>query len=465
MQVVRVMHFTDTYLPRRDGVITSLRTLRAGLTELGHTSLTVVPAHRDQAFEPGLIRLPALACGVADLRLARWPWRHLRPELLERLATHRPDVIHVHTPGPTGLLGVLTARRLGLPLVQTYHTDLHAYADAYRVPAVALRVLARLYARRLHAGRAAPLPPGASVAGFPRVAAFSAPHPAGAIAAGAQTAAARETAFSLAADHSSRRAALDLGNELLLGGADAVVVPTAAVLERISLPVDPARLYLIPTGVAPPRAAADISHWGIDEDDKVVLFVGRVNREKGIDLLLPAFDRVLAAEPRARLVLVGAVYEPRWLRRMIRSDRVIVTGQQPPEVVAAAYKRANVFAFPSGTDTQALVLQEAALAGVPSVLIDPVLHERGALAGAAVLTDAGGFADAVLGLLRDPAAAKALGARAAQHAARHTPQAFAAAMADIYGKVVNSAGRMADAFGPAWWTSNASPTRSISPLA
>ena len=158
----------------------------------------------------------------------------------------------------------------------------------------------------------------------------------------------------------------------------------------MTLPVDPQRIYLVPTGVAPARAGrGHLRAGGSSRSDRVVLFVGRVNREKGIDLLLPAFDRVLQAQPRARLVLVGAVYEPRWLRRMIRNDRVIVTGQQPPEAVAAAYERADVFAFPSGTDTQALVLQEAALAGVPSVLVDPVLHRRGALAGAAVLASEG----------------------------------------------------------------------------
>jgi glycosyltransferase involved in cell wall biosynthesis len=229
---------------------------------------------------------------------------------------------------------------------------------------------------------------------------------------------------------------LDLGNELLLGPADAVIVPTPAVLERVTLPVDPQRIYLVPTGVAQPGPAADISGWGIEPRDEVVLFVGRVNREKGIDLLLPAFDRVLQARPQARLVLVGAVYEPRWLRRMIRNDRVIVTGQQPPEAVAAAYERADVFAFPSDTDTQALVLQEAALAGVPSVLVDPVLHRRGALDGAAVLASKETFADAIIELLADPAAATALGQLARTNAARDTPQAFAAAMLDIYGKFV-----------------------------
>ena len=50
-----------------------------------------------------------------------------------------------------------------------------------------------------------------------------------------------------------------------------------------------------------------------------MLFVGRVNREKGIDLLLAAFARVLAARPAARLVLVGAVYEPRWFAGLLRA--------------------------------------------------------------------------------------------------------------------------------------------------
>jgi glycosyltransferase involved in cell wall biosynthesis len=430
LQLVRIMHFTDTYLPRRDGVITSLRTLREALARSGHLSHVVVPAHPAQSAEPGLVRLPALACGVADLRLARWPLRPLQPGMIARLGRHTPDLIHVHSPGPVGLLGVIAARELGVPLVQTYHTDLHAYADAYRVPGFALRALAALYARRLGISLQPPLlcTPRRTSTMKLRLWVQS---------KGAAQALPSVPGKAVGADAAGRgKGALDLGNELLLGPADAVIVPTPAVLERVTLPVDPQRIYLVPTGVARPGPAADISHWGIQPDDRVVLFVGRVNREKGIDLLLPAFDRVLRAHPRARLVLVGAVYEPRWLRRMIRNDRVIVTGQQPPEAVAAAYERADVFAFPSGTDTQALVLQEAALAGVPSVLVDPVLHRRGALAGAAVLASRETFADAIIELLADPTAATALGELARANAARHTPQAFAAAMLDIYGKFV-----------------------------
>ena len=131
---MRVANFTDTYLPRRDGVITSIRTLVTALEERDHRCLTVVPRHPDQEEQPGLLRLLAVPCGVAELRLSPWLLRGAAGGPLAQIAAFDPDVVHVHTPGPVGLLGVLAARRLSVPLVQTYHTDLHAYAQAYRFP-------------------------------------------------------------------------------------------------------------------------------------------------------------------------------------------------------------------------------------------------------------------------------------------------------------------------------------------
>ncbi len=421
---MRIANFTDTYLPRRDGVITSIRTLVEALAFSGHASLTVVPRHPDQIDEPGLLRLRAIPCGVAGLRLSPWLLRGAAASAtLRAVAAHRPDVIHVHTPGPVGLLGVLAARRLGLPLVQTYHTDLHAYAEAYRFPVPALRAGVRLYAHRL----GVPRPP---------------------VRSDRATAPERRSA-SIGRRRSGaigrRRAVLDAGNALLLGDADAVVVPTRAVLDRIVLPVPDDRIFLVPTGVATRTTSAEAvagfrSAWGVDADDDVVLFVGRINREKGIGLLIDAFGRVVAGRPRARLVLVGAMYEPKWFAGLLRrsgprlAERIVLTGQQPPDVVAAAYGAADVFAFPSLTDTQALVLQEAALAGLPSVLVDTELHRHGPLHGSGVLTDpdASDFAAAILRLLNDPAGADALGAGAAVNAARHTPARYATAMLDVY---------------------------------
>jgi 1,2-diacylglycerol 3-alpha-glucosyltransferase len=404
--VVRTAHFTDTYLPRRDGVVTSVQTLVTALSAGGRPALTVVPRHPSQPAGDDLLRLPAVPCGVADLRMSHWLLRGAwATGALAEIAARSPDLIHVHTPGPIGLLGVLAARRLGVPLVQTYHTDLHAYVDAYRLPAAALRAGLRLYAHRL---------------GMPRpVSPRRHPRP------------------------GRRRATVDATNTLLMGQAAALVVPSRAILARFQLPVDADRVFVIPTGVAarpvdPAAVRTFRDRHGLRDTDRVILFVGRVNQEKGVDLLISAFARVAAAVPDARLVLVGAVYDNRRLTGLLQdagiAGRVVVTGQQTPEVVRAAYASAEVFAFPSTTDTQGLVLQEAAHAGVPVVMADPALHAHGPLSGAAVLVGTGPeeFAAGLRRLLDDPEAARRLAVRAAARAADLSPDRYAAAMTGVY---------------------------------
>ncbi|HEY0486774.1 MAG TPA: glycosyltransferase [Mycobacteriales bacterium] len=391
---MRVAHFTDTYLPRRDGVVTSVQTLDRQLRLAGHDSFLVVPRHPGVVAEAGqrLLTLRSVPCGVAGLRLAPWP----RQRHVDRVADRAPDVVHVHTPGPAGLLGVLTARRLGLPLVHTYHTDLAAYVDAYRIPTRVLRVAVGACRRRLGED----------------------PAPAGA----------------------ARDAVLAEGLRLLVGGADAVVVPTPAVLDRTSLPVAADRVRVIPTGVGPAvvttGAVEDFRRrYRIAAGDRVVLAVGRVHAEKGTGLLLESFARVRAAEPRARLVLVGPVFDP------VAGPRVVCTGQLPPEQVAAAYavtqRTGGVLAFPSQTDTQGLVLQEAAHAGVPAVMTDADLCARGPLDGAALVArpTADGFAAAVTALLGNAVLARSLADRARRAAVAHTPAAYADAMLGLYQEV------------------------------
>jgi 1,2-diacylglycerol 3-alpha-glucosyltransferase len=395
---VRVVHFSDTYLPRRDGVVTSILTLAAALVPHGHSSTLFAPRYPGSAGGPALALEPlaSLPSGVAGIRLAAWP----RSRHVAAVAAARPDVVHVHTPGPAGLLGILAAGRLGLPLVQTYHTDLQSYADAYRIPTRALRVGIAAYRRRLGL---------AKTGGRPQ----------------------------------QRTELLDRGSAMLLAQTDALVVPTRAVLRRVRLPIDPYLISVVPTGVAhrpvPAGAAAAFrSRWGLPDADPVVLFVGRVNREKGIDLLLDAFARLRAAVPRAQLVLAGAIYDPAWLRRLLTGhgldSGVVRTGELPAADVAAAYAAADVFAFPSLTDTQGLVLQEAALAGLPVVVVDAELNDLGALAGSAhcVPPEPAALAAGLQRLLGDPGFARAVAGRARLAAQEHTPDRYAAAIAGVY---------------------------------
>lgn len=400
---VRVAHFTDTWVPRRDGVVTALQTLTTAMDDIGHESLVVVPRHRHQDATDSLLRLPSVPCGIAQFRIATWP----RGRHVAQVARWQPNVVHVHTPGPIGLLGIMAARALSLPLVLTYHTDLCAYADAYRLPPHVLAGLLRCYARRL----SMPLPQK-DHSWSPRV---------------------------------YRRSVVEAVTKLFYGSADTVIVPTDAVLRRSGTSLTFPRLRIVPTGVAlPPTGPAAResfrTRYRIGTAEPVVLYVGRLNREKGIDLLTAAFGEVMNQRPDARLVLVGSTHDDRWVDKLLASagiaDRTVRTGQLPPAQVAEAYAAADVFAFASRTDTQGLVVQEAALAGLPIVLADEALHRSGPLAGVTLF---GGeqpaeFAAALLRPLEDRRLAWLAGEAGRTRARRNTPQAYARTMATVYGE-------------------------------
>jgi glycosyltransferase involved in cell wall biosynthesis len=393
MMKVRVVHFSDTFLPRRDGIVTALRTLMPELRNAGHEVLLVAPHHPSQ--DPGEVglALPSLPTGIAGLRICP-----PRARYAAVLAGWSPTSVHIHTSGTVGLLGALTARRLGLPAVVTYHTDLHAYADAYRIPTSALRLALRLYATRLAAQRV---------------------------------------------EGGSRTQVIDAFNRLLFDSADAIIVPSEAILERSPWLAGHARVAVIPTGVAHHAVPADAGpgfrdRWGIPRQAPLVLFVGRVNPEKGVDLLARAFGVVLGSLPDARLVLMGAVYRPRWLRDLLAragiAHRTIVTGQQPPPMVGAAYAAAHVFAFPSLSDTQGLVLHEAALAGLPSVLVDRALHTASPLREGMLLSGPTppAFGSSLAELAGDPARARRYGAAARRSAAEMTPRRHCERLISLY---------------------------------
>lgn len=398
---IRVAHFTDTWLPRRDGIVTALRTLTDSMRDQGHQSLVVAPRHHDQVASDELLQLPSLPSGVAGFRIGAWP----RGRHVLRIASWRPTILHVHTPGPVGLLGIYAARVLGLPLVQTYHTDLSAYADAYRLPPHLLAAVVSCYARKLGV------------------------HPP------------RGTHHWSPAAY--RRSVVEAGTQLLYGAADTVIVPTDAVLRRCAVSLSFPRTRVVPTAVSKPAPRSGgrkefRRRYGIGDDEPTVLFVGRLNREKGIDLLTAAFGRLLATVPTARLVLVGACNDSRWVDGLLAragiAERTVRTGELPPDEVADAYAAADVFAFPSRTDTQGLVVQEAALAGLPVVLADPVLHRSGPLAGVGAFGGAepDRFAHALAEPLVDREYARRAGAHARSRAGENSPQDYARTMANIY---------------------------------
>lgn len=108
--------------------------------------------------------------------------------------------------------------------------------------------------------------------------------------------------------------------------------------------------------------------WGLGEHGLAVLYVGRMAAEKNLQLVVKAFDRIRQRVPGACMVWVGDGPELKRLRRQ-HPDHVFC-GSQVDEALAAHYASADLFLFPSMTETFGNVVPEAMASGLAVVAYD-----------------------------------------------------------------------------------------------
>ena len=378
---------SDVYFPRVNGVSTSIQTFRRDLGAAGcHTTLVAphYPEARDD--EPGVVRVRSrylpfdpedrvLVAGELDraLRAAGGDW----------------DLVHVHTPFMAHAAGVRFARRLGVPVVETYHTLFEEYFHHYLpvLPRALLGALARAVSRRQCDAVDAVIAPSPQMAGRLR----------------------------------------DYGV-----GGDIRVIPTGLDLGRLA-GGDGARFR---------------AQHGIASDRPVALTVGRIAFEKNIGFLIDVLERVRRSVPDALLVVAGEGPALPTLRREVGerglADHVCFVGYlDRAGPLLDCYRSANVFIFASRTETQGLVLLEAMALGLP-VVSTAVMGTHSVLDGApgaiVVNEDATQFAAAVEMVLRSRDLQSSLGAEAARHVRAHWSGAgMARRLLELYRSVLQPA--------------------------
>lgn len=143
---MRVAIFTETFLPKIDGVVTRIVRTLEQLRALGHEALVFAP-HDPPAEVAGHRVVP-----VPAISFRPWyPELFLglpRPRLGRELDAFAPDVVHVVNPVVLGLWGTMVANQRDLPLLASYHTDITQYAVHLRLPF--LSPLSRLFLRDVH---------------------------------------------------------------------------------------------------------------------------------------------------------------------------------------------------------------------------------------------------------------------------------------------------------------------------
>lgn len=315
---MRVAIITENFLPKLDGVTRTLARLLEHLQGNGHQALLLGP-------ESGMVEYAgAEVIGTAGLPLPFYPelkFNFFRPLFMRRMAEFCPDIIHLVDPVILGATGLAAARFFNTPLVSSYHTNLAAYCEHFGFSLLTKPMWQ--YNRFVHSQCALTFCPSPSTAAMLCMQGF---------------------------EHL----------RIWPRGVDTTLFQP----ERRSAEM---RLSWLATREEP-------------ENKTVLLYVGRVSWEKNLRLLVQAYREM--NHERCHLVIVGDGPALLEMQQELQGTPVTFTGYMSGEQLAAAYASADVFAFPSTTETFGQVVLEAMASGLPVVglfaegVCDLVEHEH-----------------------------------------------------------------------------------------
>lgn len=355
---MRIALFTETFIPKIDGIVTTLCETVRQLTKLGHEVLIFSPDGGFDEFEGSrIVGMKSRAFPLyPELRLSL-PRASMRATLME----FKPDLLHAADPALLGVAALYYAggkdgSALHLPLVISYHTDLPAYLHYYRFGFM------EPYIWRIMRIR----------------------HNRATVNLGTSTA-----IFEQLLSHGIERVAL------WPGGVDT---------ERFR----PGR------GSVEMRARLSDGH----PESPLLLYVGRLSAEKDIERLKP----ILQALPDVRLALVGGGPHSKAIREHFAGLPVHLAGFLRGDELAAAYASSDVFVMPSRTETLGLVILEAMASGLPVVAaraggIPDLIEDR---VSGYLFDDEEEAIGAIRGLLQSPRQRSAMGVTAREHASERS---------------------------------------------
>lgn len=350
---------SETFPPEINGVANTLGRLCAGLRERGHRLQLIRPRQNADDGQRS----------TDELLLTRgWPlpgypglqWGQASMhKLLRRWKRQRPDVLYIATEGPLGLSALRAARRLHIPVISGFHTNFQQYSSHY-----GLGLLTRFltnYLRWFHNRSQLTLVPSAS---------------------------------------------------------------QSLELQRRSFE----RVHLLARGVDsqlfhPAKRCTELrKQWGVQDDELVVVHVGRIAAEKNLDLLVRSFRALQSRYPQQRLKLVMVGDGPQRACLQKELPDAVFCGVQRDQALAAHYASADLFLFPSLSETFGNVLLEALASGLAVVAYDQAAaaqHIRHGHNGALAMPgDEAAFIDSACWLLEDRETLRRVRLNARQHASR-----------------------------------------------
>ena len=313
---MNIVLFTDTYPPEINGVATSCQNLRNILIKKGHNVLVVTtnPINNDLTYEDGIIRIPGLNLKKLYGYRAAWVFNRKAAKYIKDF---RPDVIHIHTDFGIGQFGRLMFKRLRLPGVYTYHTmyeDYTYYFTKGRFDQLVKGVL-RNYTKGIIEGCHEVIIPSIKTKDY------------------------------------FREIKIDKSINIVPTGIDFDIFERKNFKQE-DIDNEKARLGIMPL-------------------DKVLLSLGRVAKEKSIDVCIKGFANYLKEykDEHIKFVIVGGGPALDELIKLTKDlgidDKVIFVGAVKPDQVAFYYQLGDYFTSASISETQGLTFMESMAASLP----------------------------------------------------------------------------------------------------
>jgi 1,2-diacylglycerol 3-alpha-glucosyltransferase len=390
---MRIGIFTDTYHPDINGVVTSIKMLEREMKKRGHEVYIFSPSKHEPTENQNLYMLKSIPLFVAKKFKYRVATFYSRP-IAKEIKELNLDIVHTHCEFSLALFGKIISRKFGIPFVHTYHTMWEDYMH-YVVPIKGTR---NIYPKR-----------------FAR-------------------------SFS----------------KNFVRKADCIIAPSKKTEKylkyRCGIKNKP--IYIIPTGIdIDPFNPSNFTNEaknnlkksiGVNENDKVVLFIGRIGEEKSIDQVLSAMPEVFKTLPDTKFVLVGDGPAKDSLReqaiKLGISDKIIFTGPIPWEKIALYYSIGDVFVNASTTETQGLTFIEAMASGVPVVakyahnLAEFIHHNENGL----LVRFERDFSKSIVSVLKNPVLANKLRQNGFITSTQNSSKEFGDKLIEVYTQVITN---------------------------
>lgn len=306
---MKILMTTDLYTPQVNGVVTSIRTLKEGLENLGHQVRILTLAADSQ------IDVDQHIYSVSSINLGKvYPGARFslttNALIYQEILDWQPDIIHSHCEFSTFKMAKDLAEDLNIPLVHTYHTVYEDYTHYFS--------------------------PNKKVG---------------------------KKMVSLISHH-------------LLKQVDLVIAPTQKVKDLLeSYEVDQP-IEVVPTGINTQQFNQVLNQddrramraaFGVSDSDVLLLFVGRLAKEKNIEEIIGYLHRL--NHPNIKFLICGDGPNRQALENLVRDlameEVVQFTGMINPTDIASYYQLGDIFVSASTSETQGLTYLEALLGGLP----------------------------------------------------------------------------------------------------